>query len=246
MIDYYFNGKLTLFSVLCFVLFVSLGFWQLDREVEKRELLDRQKAMEEQPPMSSLALQTIDASNGLPVSLSGSYDPDGVMLLDNRVLDGVVGFEVLQLFYDESSITYLVNRGFVAMGRTRDVLPVIPAMITGPVTIKGLVYKPRDEQFQLADENVSFETLPVIVQSPPLARLEGVVKGDFYPHLIRLNEGEAGALPRYWPGTTMTPERHRGYAIQWFAMAVAVLLMWTYFSFRKRVSGNGDGESNHG
>ena len=50
-----FNWRVTFFSVLCLAVFVRLGFWQLEREVEKRELL-AQKA-------HRLAVPSLEAAN---------------------------------------------------------------------------------------------------------------------------------------------------------------------------------------
>jgi cytochrome oxidase assembly protein ShyY1 len=54
-----------------------------------------------------------------------------------------------------------------------------------------------------------------------------------YPLVIRLEIDQLGSLPRYWPSTVMSPEKHKGYAIQWFSMALAVLIAWLFFSFSK-------------
>ena len=54
-----------------------------------------------------------------------------------------------------------------------------------------------------------------------------------YPLVIRLELEQLGSLPRYWPSTVMSPEKHKGYAIQWFSMALAVLIAWLFFSFSK-------------
>jgi surfeit locus 1 family protein len=49
---------------------------------------------------------------------------------------------------------------------------------------------------------------------------------------LRLDETTPSALPRYWPVTSMSPEKHRGYAVQWFLMAIAVIIAFGYFTFR--------------
>ncbi|HAK50600.1 MAG TPA: hypothetical protein DCM54_01660, partial [Gammaproteobacteria bacterium] len=120
-----FNWRVTLFSLVCLVLFIYLGFWQLGRAEEKRTLIEHYETLH-QKPWGALTLETLPGS---PVSLQGSYQPEKVFLLDNRVLDGVVGFEVLTVFVDQGLGTgVIVNRGFVPMGRTRDDKVDIPPL----------------------------------------------------------------------------------------------------------------------
>lgn len=47
-----------------------------------------------------------------------------------------------------------------------------------------------------------------------------------------LESGEQ--MPRIWHDPVMGPEKHRGYAVQWFAMASAALLFFLITGFRRR------------
>ena len=71
------------------------------------------------------------------------------------------------------------------------------------------------------------------IQSLDSKALGEVLEMPLIPLIIRLAEEHPNALPRYWPATNMLPEKHQGYAIQWFSMAIAVMLAWGYFSFPK-------------
>ena len=233
MAGFYFNWKVTLFSLIFTVLFTALGFWQLERADEKRLLRVQEMAMLSRAPEEGSSLGQTEGRNGLPVVLDGSFDPHLVLLLDNKVLKGVVGFEVLQRFRESATgMSFLVNRGFVAMGRSRSDLPVVPLVETGQVRVKGRVYRPMGTPFVLERETVAFSKTPVIVQTAPVAQLAAHLETGLYAHVIRLEAGQTGALPRFWPVSTITADKHQAYAIQWFAMAVAVAALWFYFSFR--------------
>ena len=51
-----FNWRVTVFSVLCFAGFVYLGIWQLEREVEKRELVAQKAQRFSLPPLQAANL----------------------------------------------------------------------------------------------------------------------------------------------------------------------------------------------
>ena len=234
-----FNWKVSLFALCCLLLFIKLGFWQLEREEEKRTLIAGQEEKSRQLPLPAASLPSDASAGGLPTLLHGSFDERAVYLLDNRVLDGRVGFEVLQLFNEDDGSHLLVNRGFLPMGRTRQDLPDIPSVTVPAGGIRGVVHVPSGEAFQLETVEVSKADFPVIVQQADVAAISGVLGMTLYPYVVRLAEGEPGALPRYWPDTVMQPAQHRGYAIQWFTMALAVALAWLAFSFRRREAGPG-------
>ncbi len=222
--------------------FVMLGLWQLSREDEKREYLALLKGRLNQPPIPAHELPEDGDINGLPVAIRGKFDEQMTLLLDNRVLKGRVGFEVHQLFRDESGIALLVNRGFVQMGRTRANLPPVPPVVYLPgkaPRLLGRVYQPDGDPWLMRETPAVQGGFPAnaqhidIVQHIDIAQLQVQTGLDIYPLTVRLEENQPGALPRHWPATVMSPARHRGYAIQWFALAATVVAAWLFFSFRK-------------
>lgn len=230
-----FNGKVTVFSAACLVLFLNLGFWQLSREEEKRALIVEREARFAEPSIDGAGIDRDgDKLDGLNIFLDGYYLTEYTLLLDNIVLKGQVGFEVLQLFRDYTGRHFLVNRGFVAMGRTRDDPVHIPELELRQVRVVGRIYVGDGAPMSLSDDHGSPEQFPAIIQKVDIERLKSRVNQDIYPYVIRLNEGQHGALPRFWPDTVMPPEKHRGYAIQWFMMALAVTIAWLFFSFPTR------------
>ena len=208
-------------------------------------MLDQMLVHRAEPPLTALQLPTQGNLNGIRIALSGKYDEEKVLLLDNRVLHGRVGYEVVHLFHDARTDTrFLVNRGFIPMLGSRAQLPDIPQVPQLPqeqqqLQVTGRVHQPARADYVLRADTLVFDTFPVLVQSLNLsahAWSAMVPEHSVYPYVIRLDEGQPGALPRYWQTTMLLPQRHLGYAIQWFAMAVAVCLLWLFFSFRRRNS----------
>ena len=139
-----FNWKVTVFSILCLSSFLYLGFWQLEREDEKRELLSQKAHRLTLAPLDAGKLPEQGDLEGVPVRLVGEYH-EPVLLLDNKVLDGKVGFEAHQLFLDNTGLFFLVNRGFVPMGRTREDQLKFPKVHDKPADILGRVYQPSSQ-----------------------------------------------------------------------------------------------------
>ncbi len=229
-----FNWKVAVFSAVFFTIFVYLGFWQLNRAGEKISLLESMEEAASRPPVS---WEQIDkrsvAYAGLTVAISGEYDTGRMLLLDNRVLDGKVGFEVLVPFQAASGEWLLINRGFVPMGRTRDDVPMIP-VIEPSGSLTGTVYIPQGAEFSLqTDEPDAPTAWPRIVQSADPSAAQVILGEALFPHIVRLASSDPNALPRFWPTTVTLPGRHQGYAVQWFAMAMTIAMAFLVFSFRK-------------
>lgn len=169
----------------------------------------------------------------MPVALSGRYLSGQVFLLDNRVLNGQVGFEVLVPFADGASgQVALINRGFIAMGRTRSELPDIPALVPGHGEASGTVYV-AEAAAGAASMVAEGPGNTMIVQLADPGLIANRFDAPVYEHVIRLAADDISGLPRHWPVTVMTPATHRGYAVQWFLMALAITVAWAIFTFRR-------------
>src|SRR5690606_27628690 len=107
----------------------------------------------------------------LKVVVEGQYDNEHAWLLDNRVFDGRIGYELLSPFRSVAGQWLVVNRGWVAAGATRDDLPQ-PQEISGTVSIQGRIHVPSGQQFMLGtDESAYGEQWPQVIQSEDLQRM---------------------------------------------------------------------------
>ncbi len=231
MIEINFNWKITLFSAVFLTIFLSLGFWQLDRAVAKKQLLATMAERQDAPGVNIGDLAEKTPIDGEPVQLAGRYDEKLRLLLDNRVVDGRVGYELMVPFEDHSGVVALVNLGHVPMtSLDRARLPVLPELPTEEIKIRGHVYI---NQLPVPSQNVSGAGPIYIVQVAEPQVLETVIGRPLFQHVIHLEAADPNALPRYWPVTTMLPEKHYGYAVTWFAMALAVSIAFLVFTFRR-------------
>jgi surfeit locus 1 family protein len=226
--------KMTLFTALLLPLLLALGSWQLDREVEKIEL---QALHERRTASAPVSVEELDWQRGdiayQPVTLTGQFDNERYLLLDNRIQGGRVGYEVLMPFTTSSGQTLIVNRGWIAQGATREQLPTVMP-VENSVTISGSVYVPVSETFVLSEaQEAQIVDWPRVVQKIDVTAWSELLQMPLLPHTVRISQDSPGALTAHWPTVNMEPEKHRGYAVQWFSMAAALLLMYVYFGTRK-------------
>lgn len=198
--------------------FLTLGVWQLNRAAEKEQWLGQAdtKAQPLQPNLSLLQ----------QVRFQGDAIRAPVFLLDNRTYQGRVGYELLAPMRHETGL-YLVSYGWIAAPPARTELPdwQIPA---GKLLASGLV-RPWPENALLdSQDNVPHaQNQQVwIVQALDASWLSEIL-GEPVNGLIQLDESALLGQP-IWQPVSMTPAKHRGYALQWFAMAVALMGMFFY------------------
>ncbi len=211
--------------ILAIVTCLSLGQWQVGRADEKARMLAERTRSGASGEWTALRIVTLaDAYQKL--RLRGRFLNEHALFLDNRTRGGRPGFEVVVPFRDAASErVVLVNRGWIPFAGDRAHLPQNPAQ-TGELEILAEVYgSPRPLLGSLPDSlAVPGRVVPVVpyVQADIIGRHFGL---DLEPAVLRLRSGSAGALRLDWPRDTMGPDRHRGYAVQWFSLAAAFLLL---------------------
>jgi len=226
--------KMTLFTAALMPLLLTLGLWQLDREQEKLELQALHESRIKAAPVPVAQLDwVLDDLSFQPVVLTGQFDNDRYLLLDNRIHERQVGYEVLMPFTTKEGYHAIINRGWIAQGMTREQLPEV-APVAGEVTIAGSVYVPLSEPFLLSDvQEAQTAEWPKVVQKIDMAAWNDTLKLTLLPYTIRIDQNSTAALSADWPTVNMEPEKHRGYAVQWFSMAAALMLMYAYFGTRR-------------
>jgi surfeit locus 1 family protein len=219
------NWKLTLLA-LCFIgVFISLGMWQLSRAREKTALLAAYTARTQQAPLKSELLTQSGDWRFYRASLHGEYDNQHTILLDNKIQEGKIGYEVYTPFKaDGVAQPILIDRGFISLGVSRRILPTV-APITGKVSIVGMLNLPPTYVAfgQIYESNQL--VWPLRVEYIQFNELMHFVGALHTPYLLQLAQDNPGAYQVKWQIVTMSPEKHQGYAVQWFAFALTLLIL---------------------
>ncbi|MDP3817056.1 SURF1 family protein [Pseudomonas sp.] len=220
---------------------IALGFWQLARAEEKRELLATHQARQLAAPISLAELERQPNPAYVRVQLQGYFDTRHSLLLDNRTRDGKVGVEVLQPFYDQNSgLWLLLNRGWLPWPDRRT--PPTFATPDTPLRVRATVHVPLGEPLQLQQEQpaTGWPRLITVVKPDDLWRQLG--RGGL-SYAARLEPGPA-SFQADWPVVAMSPDKHLGYAVQWFALAAALLGLFIYLGLHNARE-NRHAPSNH-
>lgn len=229
-------GLLLLAAVLVAML-ARLGFWQLARATEKQSQQDSHQQRTAAPPLSSRQLQQADATPDelrfRRAEIAGHYDTGHQLLLDNRTQDGVAGYHVYTpLALDEDSPLLLVNRGWVATGLQRTQLPPV-GVGSEQRLVRGTLEVPRADLFLLGDAGYEAHGWPRVVQKLDPALVAGVIGRAVAPVVLLLDADDGDGFSRRWTAYLgISPDRHRGYAVQWFALAATLLLIAVSLSWR--------------
>jgi surfeit locus 1 family protein len=211
---------------------IGLGFWQLDRADQKRALLAGLEGANERPPAPlAEVMEGADTPRFRKVRASGRYDREHQILLDNQVNRGVVGYHVLTpLRLAGSQVGILVNRGWVPLGESRSRLPPIPVP-EGPVTVSGIINTPPGTGLRLGS-GLAQADWPAVVQYVELRPLAVRLGYELLPYVMLLDAEQEHGFARNWTPLLMGPlkrtgpERHVGYAVQWFSLALALVVIY--------------------
>ncbi|QIB65673.1 SURF1 family protein [Kineobactrum salinum] len=221
-----FEWRITLVTLLLLPALITLGFWQLQRAEEKAQLQASWKQRQSQAPAELTELPSEPEQLAYRrLVLRGEYLPGRYLLLDNRVRGGRFGYEVVGLFeLADSAALVLVNRGWIAGDPARRTLPEVPEL-AGPVELSAHVYVSPGEPYLLAEQDLA-QPWPLRVQALEPAALAPLLRdisdAPLFPYQVRIDPGQPSALAVAWQVVNTGPEKHRGYAFQWFTMALVL------------------------
>lgn len=226
----------TLLTVLAIAILVKLGLWQLERADEKQALFDDfEQSQQSDNADDFLDLATINELPGryAPIQVTGRFDPQRYLLLDNQIRFGQAGYQVIGLLKSERLDYHVpVNMGWVAMGNSRQDRPDIE-LPADEVIVRGWFYQPDQQGFLLSDQVVESERWPMRVQQLRFDAIEQATQLPIAPYVVLLSETADYGWPRSWEPVVMTPEKHQAYALQWFSLALACLVI-VFFASRSR------------
>lgn len=234
--------KVWIFCLFFLPVTLKLGFWQLDRAEEKQLLLDRIEQRANQQATTWKPANDVRRHTYKPYRLEGFYQGES-FLLDNRIRDGQVGYEVLSVFELISGDKLLVNRGWVKAGQYRQELPAIDVP-AGSVSLRGYFYLPEGEIPVLKD--IPFESgWPKRIQQIRWQEIENSLNAKLITQSeFRLaDDNQAGHYRTGWPKTAMLPAKHIGYATQWFALAFALVVLTILATIKLQNSKNNKRET---
>ncbi|OED89336.1 SURF1 family protein [Vibrio crassostreae] len=231
---------------------IKLGLWQLDRGNEK---LRYEQQLSERAQQSFRSLDTVISKwkgsrtqaqgaseqqflNGLKVDVELETSSGLVVLLDNQINQGTVGYVIYMLgevrFEDGNQSLVaekqlLIDLGFVPASNDRRELPQLGS-ITVPTKMSGRLYtrsiNPLSHELGL--EN----TTPNRIQNLNIAALSQYTGQEVLPFVFQPQSLDSWPYEMLWRPTAMRSEKHFGYSFQWFVMAAVLLFLMLLIGYR--------------
>jgi surfeit locus 1 family protein len=181
---------------------IALGNWQSRRADEKRALaaeLEKKR-----------------------VSLRGVFRPELTVLLDNKIRNRRVGYEVVTPLRLDDASYVLVNRGWLERGAKE------PAAPQGPVRVEGVALARLPHALRLGEESKSR-----IRQNLDLADYARETGLALHPFVIEQHSDTGDGLLREWARPDSGAEKNEAYSFQWYSLAALAVVLALVLSFRK-------------
>ena len=208
-------------------LFISAGFWQLARAEEKSALLAELDAAVHQPVSTDLRPDTsLRDHRYRRFRVSGRYDNEHQVLLDNMTDRGANGYQVLTPLRMDGW-TVLVNRGWVPADADRRRLPEIAVAENSRTLVGRLSHLPAPG-LRLAGGESASGRWPRRMLFPERAELETALGTDLPEFQLLLEADQDAGYRRDWQvvAPDSGPAKHRGYALQWFSFAALTVIFY--------------------
>ena len=212
--------------------FVRAGLWQAGRAEKKDALLaDRARVLAERRPVP---LGTAVAAMPAWVAVDGAFEAIPALRLDNQRRGPQVGVQVYRAFRLDDGRRLWVDIGWRPLPGDRRV-PDEPPMPTAPMRLDGLLVPPPSAGLALGPAasalpdggRLALRLEPEVLRGAGAAIEAAVLRLD--PAAPLGHERDLDLL-----ANTLSPDKHRGYALQWFGFAAGLLLLSLFLQFRRR------------
>ena len=224
-----FKSKILILAIIFVPITISLGFWQLDRAQEKKEIIANYDKLLTSEPISLNTKSTY--KNWQPVTTMGRFK-DTVIFEDNAILSGRAGFKIYHLFENGDGSYVFVHRGFIERNMIKNNLPLIDTP-KGKQSLKGSILIKQDNSFVQDIE----ESDARIIQEFDIERLINkfpILKDRYlHPFLFNLDIRDKNKFLAIEKPVNMAASKHIGYAIQWFGLCIALIIL-TIYAYRRK------------
>ena len=212
-------------------LFAALGTWQARKGLTKVAMLD---ALGDRSAPAEILSAASAAPQGLGLrraEATGTYLAGQQLLQDGHSHRQRPGYQVWTPLQLRDGALVLVNRGWVPRAAAAAALPAPD----GEIAVRGFWRALPEPGLRLEGANPcpAEKKFPVIVLYPTVAEVQCLLGRAMLAGLLLLDADLAGGFVREWTDFGFPPQRHYGYAFQWFALAAAAVILFALVN-RKR------------
>tara|TARA_B100000242_G_scaffold40232_1_gene24035 strand:- start:1545 stop:2252 length:708 start_codon:yes stop_codon:yes gene_type:complete len=228
------NWKASLTFLLLLLLVLSLGVWQIDRGYNKKELENTFLERQSQPVKEIKYNAFLESDLYRNVVLEGKY-LEKIFFLDNKIHNGKPGLKVFSPFETTNNNLVLVSRGWIEL-EDRSKLPTINTT-KNVLKLQG-VLRPESQDFVLENEEMNNKNNPILLQTVNLSELSNFLGKPLSPYILELSELSESAFVKTWQPINLSSFRHFGYAVQWFGLAVVLIVGYVFFLRKGEIKDN--------
>lgn len=210
---------------------IHLGIWQSGRAHEKLQVAESM-VQRASAPAVRIGAERMNAAEleYRTVEARGRFDPRGLVLIDNQVRKGRVGYEVIMpLQLAGSDMHVLVDRGWISGTGDRSRLPEVKTP-EGEIALVGIAVVPGKRMYELSATDAIEGS---VWQNLSIERYVERMRYEVQPVLVRQTSDAADGLMRDWTVSNREINVHRSYAFQWFALAGLVFVVYLVMSFKR-------------
>lgn len=218
---------------------MRLGFWQLSRAAEKKAIIQTLEQRQNLPEISLAEAIAMDdnSSDQRKVVFLGQAVSQQFVVIDNQKQGNQLGYEVLALFQAENDDkAVIVSRGWLPRKDFYQKVPEIPEFTDA--LIRGRLYFSKGSNSVVKD-NAVWEAYDnkLLIGGFDMQTVEEKftqIGYDVHPFIVRQAPDESTPFVREWSWFAGTVQKHIAYAVQWFAMALAVLIIFLVMALKRR------------
>jgi len=156
------------------------------------------------------------------VSLRGVFRPELTVLLDNKIRNRRLGYEVLTPLKLDDATYVLVDRGWFERGGKEPPAP------QGRVRIDGFALARLPHALRLGEEPKA--RIRQNLDVADFARETGLA---LQPFVVEQHSDAGDGLLRDWPRPDAGAEKNEAYSFQWYSLAALAVVLVLVLSFRK-------------
>ena len=203
--------------------------WQIERANEKKVIISNYDKLLVSTPIALQKEQPLE--NWQPIQTVGAYQ-DLVIYEYNAINIGKAGFKGYHLFQNGDGTFIFVHRGFIERNIIKNNLPRIDTPL-GKKNIKGTALFKQNNTFVKNIEESDIRIIQEFNTSVLIERFPILKDRYLHPFLFNLDVRDADKFQPIEKPVNMTASKHIGYAIQWFGLCAALIIL-TIYAYRRK------------
>ena len=232
-----FTLPLTIAFLIVFSILIKLGLWQLERADHKKNLNESYKLRQSEKVIDLNIHKSINSKESIlwrRVSLNGSFYKEKNLIVDNQIFKHEAGFNILTPFkINGTGMTILINRGWHKNLINREQIPIIKN-VDDIDQINGYAVKIPVPGINLGGSNIEIINASLArFQSINADEINNFYQANFLPYMVYLNPLIDDEYISNFKLPVPDSEKNYGYAFQWFAFALTLLIIFLRLGITK-------------